>query len=991
MLRARTHRSLGAGLIAVLALAACCDSINDEDASETSSLAVEAPELPDELRRALERPTSSLAAAFVGCNEVRRGPVCLIDDDVELRVWVPVLAREDVELQLDGQRADLTPTPSEDGLLWRFNLTGAHTRLTLDARTVTGPASFELQLARVDDESYAETRPPALQEAQAFIAEQRYDKDAAQAHIERLDALLPTLSDEARAFALGRLARLHYRRDEPERALERYQQSTMLATRLGLTSRVREDALAAAYITTYIRPDHAAAHRWLDLESTAAAGDPSNAAYAAYLRGLLAVRVGEYELALRQYREAAYLARRLALETDERDVLQMWGVLLSELGRHEEARSRFARAAELTGDETPACARAELLTNTALSNMRAREAGAPADDPRPLLLEVIELNAPGGACGNQESADRARLNLAQEALGRDDLAAARAALGHAVDAELANSSERRRRLELLARLALQEGRPRDSLARWDEFTSEADADADLDRLRPADRWSRAFWRARALEAIGETEAALTAYARAEAELDAQLLDVAYDEGRESVALDHHRGARHYIDLLVREGRGEDALCAARLARARTTYPIDRGGRLAALSPEARRTWDERVQAYRRARARLDRARQDDWRLSSAELSRALARRRVETTRAQELRNEALGLLSKAQAAPVRCQDLRPPGPGELLLMYHPVAEGWVGFAATTHEVIVARVARSSDELEATLAQARIDPGSGALRDRLLTPFAAQLNQAERVRVLPLGTLLDVPFHALPWPSPDGAREEDPVEDDPLRVGEPLLLDHAPVAYAVDLPRPPALEPRELETPPRHAVVLGDPRSNLEHVLNEISEVDSILDDRRWSVELLHDADADSDTLRSAIARAAHLHYAGHGLSDGLAGAGSFVELADTQLSVGDILVLPRVPRSVVLAGCETGLTNTHTLAGGMSVARAFLAAGSESVIAADHEIDDEVAATISVELYTALAEGDPFDGPAILRRAQRAMRSSTSETSGWSDLRAWIP
>ncbi|MCA9719856.1 MAG: CHAT domain-containing protein, partial [Myxococcales bacterium] len=388
-------------------------------------------------------------------------------------------------------------------------------------------------------------------------------------------------------------------------------------------------------------------------------------------------------------------------------------------------------------------------------------------------------------------------------------------------------------------------------------------------------------------------------------------------------------------------------------------------------------WDERVRAYRRARAHLDRLRQDDWRLSSAELARAQARRRVETLRAQELRNEALGLLSEAQAAPVRCADLRPPEPGELLLLYHPVVEGWVGFAATTSEVTVARVAESNQALERAIA-AR---DSSADARRLLAPFRDALDATERVRVLPLGLLLDVPFHAIPWPED----QEDA-----------LLLDHAPVAYAVDLPRPSALEPPgasegDADARQRHAVVIGDPRSNLEHILREISEVDSILDDRRWSVELLHDADVDGDTLRAAIARATHLHYAGHGLSDGLAGAGSFVELADSQLSVGDILVLPQVPRSVVLAGCETGLTNSHTLGGGMSVARAFLAAGSESVIAADHEIDDEVAATISVELYTALAEGDPFDGPAILRRAQRAMRLTPDSNPGWSDVRAWTP
>ncbi|MGB1275097.1 MAG: CHAT domain-containing protein, partial [Nannocystaceae bacterium] len=141
--------------------------------------------------------------------------------------------------------------------------------------------------------------------------------------------------------------------------------------------------------------------------------------------------------------------------------------------------------------------------------------------------------------------------------------------------------------------------------------------------------------------------------------------------------------------------------------------------------------------------------------------------------------------------------------------------------------------------------------------------------------------------------------------------------------------------------------------------------------------------------RSALAATDLLHYAGHGLSDGNTGVGSVLLLAGSTLSVGDILMLPSVPQVVVLSGCETGLTDSRTLSGGMSVAWAFVAAGSQSVIAAASEIDDDLAAAISSKLYSG-GDETGFDGPSALRRAQLAIRAQ-DPAAAWHVFRAWVP
>lgn len=231
-------------------------------------------------------------------------------------------------------------------------------------------------------------------------------------------------------------------------------------------------------------------------------------------------------------------------------------------------------------------------------------------------------------------------------------------------------------------------------------------------------------------------------------------------------------------------------------------------------------------------------------------------------------------------------------------------------------------------------------------------------------------LLDIPFHAAA---------------DPVAPGE-VVLERLDVAYAIDRPA------KQIAEPPKaaltRALVVADPRSNLEHAQAEVEMVEQALGERGFAVETLRGAGASGATLRRSLAGTDLLHYAGHGLSDGTTGVGSVLLLAGSTLSIGDILMLPWVPTSVVLSGCETGLTDNRTLSGGMSVAWAFVAAGSQSVIAASTEIDDDLGAAISSQLYSGRATS--FDGPTALRTAQLAIRAD-APASDWYVFRAWVP
>jgi CHAT domain-containing protein len=105
--------------------------------------------------------------------------------------------------------------------------------------------------------------------------------------------------------------------------------------------------------------------------------------------------------------------------------------------------------------------------------------------------------------------------------------------------------------------------------------------------------------------------------------------------------------------------------------------------------------------------------------------------------------------------------------------------------------------------------------------------------------------------------------------------------------------------------------------------------------------------------------------------------------------VQDVLSLPRAPRAVVLSACETAGTATDGSASGMHLARAFLLAGSEFVIASHGEVDDGIAARFSETLYTRSGDVRQTSGPQLLR----ATALELNATQPLEDLpfHVWVP
>ncbi|MCB9537247.1 MAG: CHAT domain-containing protein [Myxococcales bacterium] len=188
----------------------------------------------------------------------------------------------------------------------------------------------------------------------------------------------------------------------------------------------------------------------------------------------------------------------------------------------------------------------------------------------------------------------------------------------------------------------------------------------------------------------------------------------------------------------------------------------------------------------------------------------------------------------------------------------------------------------------------------------------------------------------------------------------LDLAGRPAVYAMDLP------PRSARPAGSAALLVADPPATC-RARREAERVGPGLAAARPTVRRLVGAAATRAAVRAALTEVDHLHYAGHGRYAGFEGWDSALPLRDGPLALGDLLVLPRVPTTVVLSGCETGRAE-GAAAQGLGLAHAFLLRGAEAVVAPVRPVDDGAAAAFGEALYAAL--GDAPDLPAAFARVE---------------------
>lgn len=665
-----------------------------------------------------------------------------------------------------------------------------------------------------------------------------------------------------------------------------------------------------------------------------------------YYRALLAEREGDYRSAMAEAQAAEEIAERGKLERYRWMAEQRKGLILTAVGRFRDAVLLFSRLRREPLALTP-CEEATVPANQAWAMLLAREAGERLADPTPHLetalatFETCKTVTPGQRMNILIDLALAHLQEGRLAQAKDVLARAR---GLDPDPRFLNLLWH---LDLEARISLREGRPAEALRLFGRIEEIASAAGSPDyRLRAA------FGKAQSQRDLGGVDAALEILREAEALLDEQSLQIPLQEGRETFMGTRHAVVNLHVELLLDQGRNEEALVLARHALSRLLRQLERSQSLASLPPERKARWERLVADYHEKRAALEERAKDEWRLPADQAFRARAVTAAEAEEVKKILDEAFQVLPQERPR----EESPEPRPGELILAYHPLSRGWAGFAADGSGPV--RVHRF--ELPQDLT--RLDE----LAARLLMPFRDSIESAERIRILAGGSLQDIDFHALPF-------------------GGDILLAKAPMAYGLDLPVP--LE----KVLTRHALLVADTRDNLQGALDESRKVIEILRSgpRPWTTEELEGEEASVKAVRKQLTSADLLHYAGHGSFSESGGWDSSLLLAgDTRLTPGDLLTLDRVPAWVVLSACETGRSSTKVPIESVGLAQAFVVAGSRAVIASIRPVKDSDLPAFFSELYREWEREQ--DLAVALQHAQLSWRKR-HPLADWQSFRLFEP
>lgn len=873
-----------------------------------------------------------------------KAAVCELPADRTLRVWAPSRFARFFASGAGGAALQAVALREPDG--------GATFRVTVpegasEIRVVTGTgADRAIRVA-------AKTSPGWLDRAKA--ARQRGDTDEA---LSLARAAEGSGDPVDRAFALGLRARIELAANHPDVAFPLLRESAGVHRKAGRLSDAADDSFALAFALNQRSHHYTEARAVLDDVRSWVGPYPDGRARESYYRGQLAVETGDARAAFALLREARAHAVRLGLSVLERNAINAYALELELVGRRSEALETLRRLASdlATAADAGPCEKVEVAINASygvlLGNEEASE-GDRATDPTPELETALAATDAG--CKDRYLRSAVLGNLALAALQRGDAAAAKKRLATA----RAGTTEARA-VEMLfwhdleGRIALAENDAKRALAAFDEEVALAESILSFEG-----QWRGEVGRGAALEQMNRRDDALARYHAAEDLLTTLSFLVPLGEGRGTFVGDRAKSARLAVDLLVRNGRPAEALTIARTARARVLAGLARTARVEGLSEADRPRWEKALGVYRDARASLDADAKNDWTLTRPEAARARAAREKKETELRAALEAAFALFAESGPKSIAVEPLPKDA---LTLTFHPVRRGWVGLASdgtSASSFVIAELPRADD-----LATAA---------STLLEPVHASIARASRLRILPYGPLRAIDFHALPF------------------EGSPLV-EKVAIEYPLDLPRarsPRATTPVDAGAMPT-ALVVADPTLDLAKARTEADAVaGSLRDAGAFQVEVLAGRDATSTTVLAGLAKATHLHYAGHGVFAGLEGWESALPLAGGgHLAASDVLATRAVPPRIVLSGCETARAGAEAPAESLGLAQAFVIAGADFVIAPVRRVDDAVAAQTSAALYGAgaLARGGAADAAKALREAQLARRRDAPD-SDWSAFR----
>jgi len=720
------------------------------------------------------------------------------------------------------------------------------------------------------------------------------------------------------------------------------------------------------------------AQRWMEqsLAVRRAQGDPAAIGQTLNALGLLTRARGHYAEALALYAEALPLRREGGDRQGEAQTLNGIGVVLMDQGQYAEAKEKFQESLAV----------AERIGYTAQVGFATWNVGvclAHLGHRREALERYEATLAVWRKLGRSGEAARTLSEVGDLKLLLGDAEGARAALDESLDLSrrIGEPDPEASALESLGELALEAGRPAEALGRLDEALSVARS-AEMSDIE----WQVLADRARALQALHRDPEAIEDLRASVRLINDLRANVGTDPGKIGFLEEKRQAFDELVDALVRAGRDDEALETAEASRARALADL-LGQREELARTEEREALADVRTALEESRAKplpTEPPAEPGLRGAIDGVEGALAR--------LQSRNPELASLVRVDAPSSR--EIR----GVIvsrhatLIEYHMTDRRLVLWVMTPHGDLHAksldvprdRVVSLTNGLLHAMERRRPGPGEPsdpkrALRelDRLLVEPVEKWLPArpeELVIFAPQGVLGLLPFPAL-------------VD----AKGRTLLERHTlAVVPAVSVLRFTGSKghPNRRST---SALVVADPvpprGSGLERL--EGARREGALVAGHFSPDervVLTGGRATEAAVKRDCAAPDVLHFATHGLVSDREPLASSLLLAagegeDGYLRADEILGLRLHADLVVLSGCSTGLGEV-TGEGILGLTRAFLYAGTPSIVVSLWDVSDRATAFLMDRFYAALRSGA---GKArALRTAELAARRRFHRPELWA-------
>ncbi len=849
--------------------------------------------------------------------------VCIFDPQSSFHLWVAHPQARDAVVRVDGSLNLGTPYAVEDqaGQGFELDLPAAATRLEV---CVPGAATFPWTLEVLARDPGSNSGP------------------------------------EAAAFAVTRAMEEHFSEGDDAKGLEVMEIAFERAMQADRLSDAVDVVLVASNYLSRSSDDPAVVESLFERVEPIAQRYPRGEAEVDAYRGTALWRYGRLGEAAESLRNAGRLAIRLQDPLLVEEAL-LYGTALSELG-YDEAASRWVYVVlDLVRRRSHPCHLVSALRTVGWLNLILRQQGRPhSADPRESLEEALEL-VEQGVCGDVPKEAGALVGLAEVALDDGDAVEARRLLERVVFEDL-TFDERLIARDLEVRILLARKEPAMVL---DPALKRLEKEVSAGPELPRSHWYLAMRQGDVHDAAGELELAASAYQRAEDHLDELVQWASFGVGRSTLGERYHDSVERLVESLVRLGRGEQALCAAREARARLVAAAVVPDRLPAIE---RRRLRQRVERYTHTARHVAAVRR--WGRQQPRDGQQSAERFAKAN-GEALRLEINRILSDMgqQAASPSCDELNPQQSGELLMGLFPGRAGWFVFTREDDATIVNPL--TSEQLE------HLIQGPSTLEQLLSSSQIAAIDRARRIRVSASGDARDLAVHLLSW------------------QGRELLASRSVVYGAEVWYRTPDPWPRE----PR-AVLLADPTLSLPGARREVDEVRQHLGEMGWGeVTIIEPEHAWQGNIENALRGVQLAHIAAHADYDdgatqyrwppyagGTRGWASYIQLLPpARIAAHDILLLPDVPDVVVLQVCKSGMVDQRL--GGPSLTLAFLAAGASTVVAAPGLTED----LVGMELGRRIYEGAPLrDSADVVEATRRAQWSMLLEGAAVGPYRTWV-